>query len=318
MSRPGYLDLYASGELSERADRLERILHCCTLCPRQCGVDRRSGQLGACGVDGRPKVAAMSIHPWEEPPISGSRGSGTIFFSGCTLQCVFCQNYPISQLGGGGCMEVEQLAAGMLRLQRQGTHNLNLVAPTHQLPAIVHALVLAVPGGLNLPLVYNSSGYERPETLRMLEGIVDIYLPDIKYADPEHARLCSKRSDYVRYNRAALLEMWRQVGPLSLDAEGIARRGLLVRHLVLPNGLADSGECLSFLARNFGPAVWVSLMNQYFPAHQAPQMELLQRKITDEEYAAVFQWLIELGLENGFVQGESTEECWQVVAEESF
>ena len=234
--------------------------------------------MGACGVDARPKVAAVSIHPWEEPPISGTRGSGTIFFSGCTLKCLFCQNYPISQLGVGRTMGVEELAEGMLTLQRKGAHNLNLVTATHQMAAVVQALLLAIPRGFRLPLVHNGSGYERVEVLELLDGIVDIYLPDIKYADPKVAQRCSGRSDYVAYNRRALLEMWRQVGPLKVDADGIACRGLLVRHLVLPEDLSGTRRkpCLSGRRRSApksGSASCTSIFPPTRPAIVRPSTE---------------------------------------------
>lgn len=307
-SVPGYLSMVESGELAERAYSLRRMLRSCTLCPRRCRVDRISGDRGACGVDARPMVAAMSVHPWEEPPISGLRGSGAIFFSGCSLNCVYCQNYPISQMGVGRTIEVEDLANGMLELQRKGVHNINLVTATHQVHAVVEAVLLAVPRGFRLPLVYNTSGYEGLGTLRLLDGIVDIYLPDIKYADPVVAHRYSGRSDYVRQNRLALLEMWRQVGSLAVDAEGLAVRGLLIRHLVLPGGLSGSRRSLAFLAREIGPQVWISLMMQYFPAYRAQDYEPINRRVTEEEYGEVFAMLEHFGLENGFVQS-SVDDC---------
>jgi putative pyruvate formate lyase activating enzyme len=299
---PGYLRLLETGELAERARLLDAMQSPCALCPRRCGVDRKSGRTGVCGADHRPKIAAASIHMWEEPPITGMRGSGTIFFSGCTLQCIFCQNYPISQLGTGRILTPEELARQMLRLQKRGAHNINLVTPTHQAPAFVQALLVAASEGLRIPIVYNTSGYETVEALRLLEGIVDVYLPDIKYDSPEAARLCSRRPDYVSHNRAALLEMWRQVGPIRTDAEGLAYRGMLVRHMVLPDNLAGSEKCFEFLAREIGPDVWVSLMNQYFPAYKALQVPPLDRKATSDEYESAFEALERLGLHNGFVQ----------------
>lgn len=305
---PGYLSLAASGELGRRAETLREMLRSCSLCPRHCRVDRLSGETGACGVDSRLRVAAVNVHHWEEPPISGSRGSGTVFFTGCTLSCVFCQNYPISQLGVGRSMEVEELAQGMLDLQRKGVHNINLVTATHQMHGVVAALVLAVEKGFRLPLVYNGSGYEDLETLRILDGIVDIYLPDMKYSDGALARRFSGRSDYVVHNRRALLEMWHQVGPLQLDGEGLAYRGLLVRHLVLPGAISGSRESFAFLASEMGPQVWISLMMQYFPAHKAAGFPPLDRKVTLEEYEEAFGLLGHFGLENGFVQSCS-ESC---------
>ncbi len=302
VAQSGYLKLLATGELSRRAQALDARLHRCDLCPRSCGVDRKSAKVGHCGVGSLPKVASIYLHHWEEPPISGTCGSGTIFFSGCTLKCIYCQNYPISQLGVGREMSVEDLASGMLGLQDKGAHNINLVTSTHQMPAVVSALLSAAHRGLRLPIVYNSSGYESVETLRLLDGIIDVYLPDIKYSDPETAKKYSGVADYVRYNREALVEMWRQAGPIRIDSQGIALNGMMVRHLVLPENLSGSLECLSFLARRFGPQVWVSLMNQYFPAHKGPSTPPLDRKPTGEEYEAACAALTALGISNGFVQ----------------
>jgi len=298
----GYLNLLRHGELSRRAEALDAGLSCCNLCPRACGVDRINGKAGYCGIGKFPKVAAVNLHHWEEPPISGSRGSGTVFFTGCTLKCIFCQNYPISQLGVGQEMSVEDLAGAMLELQSKGAHNINLVTPTHQVPAIIGALVLAANRGLHIPLVYNSSGYESIETLKLLDGIIDIYLPDIKYSESQAAKSYSGASDYVKFNREALVEMWRQAGPIRTDPEGIAVKGMMVRHLVLPENLAGSGECFTFLSQSFGPEVWVSLMNQYFPAHKGPSTPPFDRKTKREEYEAAFAAMTELGILNGFVQ----------------
>ncbi len=309
---PRYLTLLESGELAERAAILEDLLEECTLCPNRCRVNRKAGRKGACGVGAENEVASITIHPWEEPPISGTGGSGTVFYSGCTMECLFCQNYPISQMGVGRILTDEQMAAEMLKLQGRGAHNINLVTPTHQVPGFVRALLLAVPRGLSLPVVYNTSGYEEVETLRLLEGIVDIYLPDIKYSRADAARFCSGRASYVEVNRRAISEMWRQVGPLALDSRGIAWRGMLVRHMVLPEGLSGTRECMAFLARTIGPEAWVSLMSQYFPAHKALQPPPLHRKATREEYEDAFRSLVELGLSKGFVQehsGEDEVEC---------
>ncbi|MGO9374001.1 MAG: radical SAM protein [Syntrophobacteraceae bacterium] len=302
VAQSGYLKLLATGELSRRAQALDARLRRCDLCPRACAVDRKSAKVGYCGVGSLPKVASIYLHHWEEPPISGTCGSGTIFFSGCTLRCIFCQNYPISQLGVGREMSVEDLASGMLELQSKGAHNINLVTSTHQMPAVVSALLSAAHQGLRLPIVYNSSGYESLETLRLLDGIIDVYLPDIKYSDPETAKKYSGAADYVTYNREALVEMWRQAGPIRTNAQGIALKGMMVRHLVLPENLSGSVDCLSFLARRFGPQVWVSLMNQYFPAHNGPSTPPLDRKPSEEEYEAAFAALTALGISNGFVQ----------------
>jgi putative pyruvate formate lyase activating enzyme len=300
-----YLKLLGGGGLSDRAEALRCNLSRCALCPRACGADRNGGKVGFCGVGNLPKVAAVNLHHWEEPPISGTRGSGTIFFSGCTLKCVFCQNYPISQLGVGREISVEDLATMMLDLQNKGAHNINLVTPTHQAAAIVGAVALAAQRGLRIPLVYNSSGYESVETLKLLDGVIDVYLADIKYSEPGTAKRYSGAADYVKHNRQALIEMWRQAGPMRTDSEGIALKGLLVRHLVLPENLAGSAECFSFLSRRIGPEVWVSLMNQYFPAHKGPSTPPLNRKTKRKEYEAAFAAMTELGILNGFVQSAS-------------
>lgn len=299
---PSYLEILGHGELLRRAGMLEEKLSHCDLCPRRCGVDRNSGKTGYCRVDNRLKIAAINLHPWEEPPISGTGGSGTIFFSGCTLGCIFCQNYPISQLGVGREMSAEDLAGSMLALQEKGAHNINLVTSAHQMASFVRALAIAAGKGLKIPIVYNSSGYESLETLAILEGVVDIYLPDIKYSCSRTALRLSGAADYTEHNRRALLEMWRQVGSLVVDSRGIARKGMIVRHLVLPGGLAGTQESLSYLASEIGPDVWVSLMNQYFPAHKGPSHPPLDRKTTEEEYEAAFDALVSLGLLNGFTQ----------------
>ncbi|ROR03267.1 radical SAM protein [Desulfosoma caldarium] len=299
---PAYVHAFHTGALQRTAASLKEQLRMCDLCPRRCGVDRLSGRLGFCRTDARLKVAAVSVHPWEEPPIAGTRGSGTIFFSGCTLQCLFCQNYPISQMGVGRVMDAETLAEKMLGLQRRGVHNINLVTPTHQVPQFLEALVIATQKGLSIPLVYNSSGYERVALLRALDGIVDIYLPDIKFASQKAAAWCCGRADYVVQNRRALLAMWRQVGPLQCDEDGVAVRGLLVRHLVLPEDLSGTSQCLGFLRRALGKGVWVSLMDQYFPAHKALKKPPLDRKPTTEEIHRAFKTAWKLGLRLGFTQ----------------
>jgi putative pyruvate formate lyase activating enzyme len=250
-----------------------------------------------------PKVSSWNLHPWEEPPISGTRGSGTIFFSGCTGRCLFCQNYPISQLGHGKVVTHKRLAGMMLELQRRGAHNINLVTPTHFVPHILSALPSAIRGGLCLPLVYNTSGYERVEILRLLEGVIDLWLPDAKYADAATARRLSGLQDYVKNNRAALREIYRQVGDeLVLDREGNAQRGMIIRHMVLPQGLAGTSQVLPWIARKLSPNIHTSLMDQYFPAHRAVGDPLLGRKITADEYLAALDSYEAAGLERGWYQ----------------
>jgi putative pyruvate formate lyase activating enzyme len=256
----------------------------------------------------QPKVSSWNLHAWEEPPISGTRGSGTIFFSGCTGRCCFCQNYPISQLGYGDVVSIEHLAEMMLELQSKGAHNINFVTPTHFMPQILAALPLAIRGGLSLPLVYNTSGYERVEALLLLEGVVDLWLPDAKYADNTTARQLSGFRDYVDHNRMALQEIYRQVGDgLLLDDAQIARRGMIVRHLVLPHGLAGTSDVLQWVANSLSPSVHVSLMDQYFPAHRATGAPDLGRKITADEYQAALQAFDKAGLEHGWYQNTSEE-----------
>ena len=301
---PGYALLRQEGALRLRAEEAWERLRACDLCPRHCGVDRLRGEEGFCRAVGETvDVASHTTHIWEEPPLSGSHGSGTIFFAHCTARCLFCQNYPISQLGVGRSYAVSALAEMMLRLQARGCHNINLVTPTHYVAHILGALALAAEDGLRIPVVYNSSGYETVETLRLLEGVVDIYLPDSKYADDAVAAELMGVSGYVAQNRLALREMHRQVGvDLLLDAQGLARRGMIVRHLVLPGGLSQTPEVLRWLAEGLSPRIPVSLMAQYFPAHRAVGHPLLGRRLTEEEYAAALVAFDESGLERGWRQ----------------
>lgn len=297
-----YHDLYKSGELLSRVREAYARLVRCDLCPRNCGVNRLAGKTGLCRAGIRPKIASANIHRGEEPPISGKRGSGTIFFSYCTLRCLFCQNFPISQMGNGEEATTSELAAQMLKLQRQGAHNINFVTPGHFMPQILAALWLAIPRGFNLPLVWNSSGYEVVDALRLLDGIVDVYLPDMKYAEEEPATQFSATPCYREYNQSTVLEMFRQVGHLELDGDGIAVKGLIIRHLVLPEDNAGSRVTLRWIADNLGSETHIALMNQYFPAHQALETPGIHRKITEEEYDNAVEALEEFGLENGWVQ----------------
>jgi len=299
---PGFLALYQSGELLRRIREAYRRLGSCDLCPHDCGVDRIRGQKGFCGAGLLPRIASANVHTGEEPPISGSRGSGTVFLSGCSLRCLFCQNYPISQQGNGVELTTRSLADRMLRLQKQGVHNINFVTPSHYLPQILAAVWLAIPAGFRLPLVWNTSGYEKLDALQLLDGVVDIYLPDMKYADDEPALRISSAPNYRDINRAALLEMLRQAGHLQLDQDGLAVRGLIIRHLVLPNGAAGTRETLEWIASHLGAETHISLMRQYFPAHHAPATPGLDRKISDNEYDEAVEALEEFGLENGWVQ----------------
>ena len=298
----GYQVLYQSGELLQRLKEAYRRLEACDLCPHDCGVNRIKDERGVCGAGLRPKIASANVHRGEEPPISGTRGSGTVFLSGCSLKCVFCQNFPISQLGNGQEITTAELATRMVKLQHQGVHNINFVTPTHYLPQILAALYLAIPQGFRLPLVWNSSGYEKVDALRLLDGVVAIYLPDMKYGDESNAVELSAAPGYRACNRTAVSEMLRQVGHLQLDEDGIALQGLIVRHLVLPRGRAATHETLGWIADNLGLETHVALMNQYFPAHRAVKSEIIGRKVSDEEYDQAQESLETFGMENGWVQ----------------
>ncbi|MFQ5866440.1 MAG: radical SAM protein [bacterium] len=297
-----YVELYERGILKKRKEELNKLLERCHLCPRKCLVNRVQDEKGFCGAGTRVVVSSYNLHFGEEPPISGYRGSGTIFFTQCNLRCCFCQNYPISQLGNGQEVEISELATMMVKLQKLGAHNINFVTPTHFVPQIVEALDLAVREGLKIPLVYNSGGYDSVETLELLEGIVDIYMPDAKYSNPESARTYSRAADYFEVNRKALLEMHRQVGDLKMDRDGIAKWGLLIRHLVMPEDIAGSRSVLEFIAKNISKNTYMSIMAQYHPAHLAFEFPELSRRISKREYDAVLKMADELGLERGWRQ----------------
>ncbi|MDH4211621.1 MAG: radical SAM protein [candidate division WOR-3 bacterium] len=277
------------------------LLTPCKVCPRECGVDRLSGELGSCNAGADVEVSSYHQHFGEEPPLVGRHGSGTIFLTHCNLHCVFCQNYEISQLGMGRKTTIEDLAEMMLRLQERGCHNINFVTPTPWVPQIVAALAVAQDKGLDLPIVYNCGGYESVQTLRMLEGIVDIYMPDIKYADNVLAGKYSAVEDYWDMVRPALIEMHRQVGDLSVE-DGVAHKGLLIRHLVLPNNKAGSRECFEFIRKNLSQRTVVNVMAQYYPTHKAEQYPDMNRRITTQEYREAIGELNRLGLDEGFRQ----------------
>lgn len=277
----------------------------CLCCPRQCGVDRTRGEQGFCRMDHWARVARAAPHFGEEPCLSGTRGSGVIFFVGCTLRCVYCQNAAISRGQGGEEVDEERLCRLMLRLQEQGCHNLNLVTASHVLPTVIPALRRAKEAGLRLPVVYNCGGYERVEALRQLEGLVDIYLPDFKYYSSYHSGRLSAAPDYYETALAALTEMVRQCGPLELDGQGLARRGVLVRHLLLPGLHQDTRQILRRLAAQFGGMVPVSLMGQYTPPAQLRPPHPLAARITHAEYTEAVEWMEELGL-SGYGQALSS------------
>jgi putative pyruvate formate lyase activating enzyme len=274
----------------------------CDLCPQNCRVDRTAGETGECGITDRMLIASCNLHFGEEPPISGSRGSGTIFFSGCSLSCMYCQNYPLSQQLTGSHMTIEQLADVMISLQKRGAHNINLVTPDHVIGHIVKAIGLATEAGLTVPIVFNSSGYQKLKTLRRLEEIVDIYMADMRYSDNQIARNCSNAVKYKDVNRAAIREMYRQVGNLKLDKDGIAVRGVLIRHLVLPNNLSGSEDVFMFLAEKVSSDMYVSLMSQYFPAWKAVGHPELGRRITKSEFDKAVDMFYTSGLKRGFIQ----------------
>jgi putative pyruvate formate lyase activating enzyme len=298
----------SEGEWRKRLDALAERERACVLCPRDCGCDRLE-KLGICKAPRGLNIASTNLHWGEEPPITGSGGSGTIFVAHCNLKCAFCQNFPISHFGNGRPMSDEDVSDAMLKLQKRGAHNINFVSPTHYSAALIRAVYLAAQKGLTIPLVWNSNGYESVDTLRLLEGIVDIYLPDIKYSDNTNAKRYSAAPRYWEIATAAVKEMRRQVGDLKVDEDGIAWRGLLIRHLVLPGDRSGTRKVLEFIAQELGLETHLSLMVQYFPTHRAMEMEGMSRPITAEEYEQALQWLDELGLENGYTQEDDSRFC---------
>jgi putative pyruvate formate lyase activating enzyme len=297
---PAYLELHRSGELRRRAEALRDIMRSCRLCPRECGVNRLEGEEGFCRTPGATLVVATaSPHFGEERPLVGSGGSGTIFFSHCNLRCVFCQNYTIAHFGRGADTPVRGLAGMMMALQRIGCHNINIVTPTHYSPHVVEAVDVAAEKGLRLPIVYNTSGWERMEILRLLEGVVDIYLPDFKYWDPAmSAKYSAGAQSYPRLTKQAILEMHRQVGVAKPAETGIMQRGLMIRHLVMPNGVSGSEHVVEWIAGNLPKDTYVNIMAQYNPVHKAYDYPEISRRITREEYDRVAHKARDLGLTN--------------------
>lgn len=287
------------------------ILKKCCLCPRECQVNRLNGELGFCLADDQVKIARAALHHWEEPCISGEKGSGTIFFSHCTLKCVFCQNHEISTGGAGKKMSIKELAQAFLRLEDEGAHNINLVTPTHYVPQIIEALKTAKQNGLTLPIVYNSSGYESLTTLKMLEGYIDIYLPDFKYFKDKYAVKYSKASNYAEYAKEALDEMVRQVGIPKFDAEGIMEKGVIMRHLMLPGLLFDSKKIIQYIYERYGDGVYISIMNQYTPLSIIKNYPELNKKLNPEHYDFIVDYALNIGVEKGFMQeGETASESF--------
>lgn len=293
---PVYLETHRRGLLQTKIDAAYEILRRCTLCPRTCLVDRHHGELGACRTGDQPVVSSYGPHFGEEDPLVGSHGSGTIFFTHCNLYCLFCQNYEISHGGDGEEITLADLAAAMLYLQKRGCHNINFVTPSHQVYQILAALPAAIAGGLKTPLVYNTGGYDARETLRLLDGVADIYMPDFKFWDPEVAGDFCSAEDYPEIARQAVKEMHRQVGDLALDDHGVARRGLLVRHLVLPDGLAGTKEVMEFLAREISPHTYVNVMGQYRPCGRAAEHPTLRNFLTGPEHQKAQRLAREAGL----------------------
>jgi putative pyruvate formate lyase activating enzyme len=295
---PAYLKLARSGELGRRAQQAVASLTHCMLCPRACGANRAAGDTGTCRIGRYARVSSHFPHHGEEDPLRGWRGSGTIFFAQCNLRCVFCQNHDISQNGQYPETSAQELAEMMLDLQRMGCHNINFVTPSHVVPQILEALVIAVEGGLHLPLVYNTSAYDSPETLHLLDGVIDIYMPDFKIWDEEHAARYLLARDYPEAARAALREMHRQVGDLKMDEDGLARRGVLLRHLVMPGDIAGTASVGAFLSRDLSQDTYVNLMAQYHPAGRvkAHSYGEINRRITTSEYDHAVQAMMEAGL----------------------
>lgn len=297
--KPSYLDLELEGKLEQIEKELWEIFRECRCCPRRCGVDRIEGQVGVCSSTAKLKVASYGPHFGEERPLVGRRGSGTIFFSNCNLLCCFCQNWQINHRGDGDYRTHRELAEMMLRLQRYGCHNINLVTPTHVVPHIVKALRIAIVRGLRIPLVYNTGGYDSIEIIRKLDGVVDIYLPDFKYQDGEAAaRYSSGADDYPEVAAEVIKEMNRQVGRLVADERGVAERGLIIRHLVMPNNIAGTDRFVRWVAEELSTDTYVNIMAQFRPEHRAFDIPEISRRITDEEWRQALAWAREAGLTN--------------------
>jgi putative pyruvate formate lyase activating enzyme len=293
---PAYIRLYNQGRLEGRVKQAIRLLEECRLCPRQCRVDRLHNEKGICRTGRKALVASFHAHYGEESPLVGRSGSGTIFFSYCNLLCSFCQNYEISHLGEGMEVDEKELAGMMLELQQRGCHNINLVTPTHVVPQILEALLVAVDNGLSIPLVYNTSGYDRVSTLKLLRGIVDIYMPDFKFWDEQWAKTYCNAPDYREVAALALKETHSQVGDLIMDSNGIAERGLLVRHLVMPQGVSGTRQVMEFIAKEISPHTYVNVMDQYRPRGTAYQDEYINRSISAKEYSEALKWARDAGL----------------------
>lgn len=300
---PSYLESYHTGKLSEITDKIFAMLGSCSICPRKCKVNRLKDEKGFCKTGIKPKIYNFMPHHGEEPPISGTKGSGTIFFSYCNMSCIYCQNYVFSQQGEGREATFEELAEYMIKLQNLGCHNINLVTPTHVIPQILKSLNIAIAYGLKIPLVYNTNGYELPEIIKLLSGIIDIYLPDMRYGDTKKAIRYSSAIDYPKYNQDSLKEIYRQVGNAQIDNNtGIIIKGLIIRHLVLPNGISGTKEIMKFIAQELSEDAYISLMSQYLPCYKAIETQEISRRITKKEYEEAEGILQKFNLHNGWIQ----------------
>ena len=297
---PSYMDLAQKGELNNRIQSLGEILRECRLCPRECRVNRLKGQIGYCNAGAALMISSAFPHLGEELPLVGQHGSGTIFLTHCNLRCIFCQNYDISHLGRGEEIIPSDLARIMIRLQERGCHNINFVTPTHYVSQMMASLPEAIEKGLRLPIVYNCSGYESIEVIRLLDGIVDIYMPDAKFMDEKYAKQFSNAPDYPEVLKVVLKEMHRQVGDLTTDSKGVAERGLLIRHLVMPGGVASSEAVLKFIAEEISVHSYVNIMDQYRPEYRAEECAPINRRITHKEYLEVIQIAKRFDLYRGF------------------
>ncbi len=296
--KPAYVKLSANG-FQNKVDKLYKLLELCVLCPKKCRARRLEGEEGSCKSGAKLKISSVGPHFGEEPPLVGRNGSGTVFLTNCNLHCVFCQNYSLSQLGRGDFITPQELASRMLNLQKRGCHNINFVTPTHFAPQLVKAVMLAAQDGLEIPIVWNCGGYESPEVIKLLEGVVDIYMPDFKYGNDQNGSIYSDAPQYFTKAKQAIKEMYRQVGDLQIENQ-VATRGLLIRHLVLPNNIAGSRKVLEFIAKDLSVQTYVNIMDQYRPFYRAGEYKELDRRPTREEFIQTIETARDLGLYRGF------------------
>lgn len=302
MSYPAYLNSFQNGKLDKIIEQAFSMLECCQICPRKCKVNRLKDKRGFCKTGLKPTVCSFMAHHGEEPPISGTNGSGTIFFTNCNMGCVYCQNYEFSQLGQGREVDFKELAGFMLELQKLGCHNINLVTPTHVMPQILKTLKIAIFKGLKIPLVYNTGGYELPEIIKLLDGIVDIYLPDMRYADEEMSIKYSCAPDYPRLNQESVKEMHRQAGIARMDNEGIIKGGIVIRHLVLPKNISGTEKIMKFIAGEVSVDTYISLMSQYLPYYKASEFKDISCRLIEDEYEKAKEIMKRYNLSNGWIQ----------------